>query len=198
MMGAHGVEGDEAVGAVVDGDGGPPGQVRGLLLTPRTAAAGEEAVLGSLSVLEAVSDDLREAVVVLDQSPGLLGAECRRGGQQLLRAVGPAVLLGPVTGDRSRPPWPLGRLGLGRGQVLAPVFRMRQVLQLQFGDLCQAGAVDETGRAEFRCLEIDDALIERPGAGRAVGGPQGEMLSPVRQRSLRGREFGDLHNSRGV
>ncbi|MFD8489476.1 hypothetical protein [Streptomyces sp. NPDC059712] len=75
---------------------------------------------------------------------------------------------------------------------------MRQVLQLQFGDLRQAGAVDETGRVEFRCLEIDGALIERPGAGRAVGGPQGEMLSPVRQRFLRGREVGDLHDSRGV
>ncbi|MFD5952037.1 hypothetical protein ACFWAZ_38875 [Streptomyces collinus] len=78
------------------------------------------------------------------------------------------------------------------------MFRVRQVLQLQFGDLRQASAVDETGRVEFRCLQIDDALIERPGAGRAVGGPQGEMLSPVRQRLLRSREVGDLHNSRGV
>ncbi|MFI0141943.1 hypothetical protein [Streptomyces luteogriseus] len=75
---------------------------------------------------------------------------------------------------------------------------MRQVLRLQFGDLRQAGAVDETGRVEFRCLEIDGALIERQGSGRAVGGPEGEMLSPVRQRSLRGHEVGDLHNPRGV
>ncbi|MFH8442290.1 hypothetical protein ACH4D3_13840 [Streptomyces sp. NPDC018026] len=28
--GAHSVKGDEAVGAVVDGDGGPPSQARGL------------------------------------------------------------------------------------------------------------------------------------------------------------------------